>query len=227
MLKPLEEDNPQGNICPSHKEINPKTGRCIAKCPYGKVRDEEFKCVNPKKIIKQQMKDKDIEQLSSKLLVVEDNETQPQKECPDNKEINPKTGRCIAKCPDDKVRDEEFKCVNPKKVFKQKMKTTTTDAVDAAPEQQLRPLLEHQMAPSLFVEEEDKMPPQKECPDNKEMNPKTGRCIAKCPEGKVRDAEFICVNKKKLTKKLGLHSPALNKTKKQSPMLPIFDIENN
>jgi hypothetical protein len=224
-LKPLNPDKPPGNICPDYKEINPKTGRCIAKCPDGKVRDDEFKCVNPKKVFKQ-MTAAPEQQLKQSLVPAPEDKINYQKECPDNKEINPKTGRCIAKCPDGKVRDDEFKCVNPKKVFKQ---------MTAAPELQLRQLLEQPIVPVPDPEPlpslEDKIKYQKECPDNKEINPKTGRCIAKCQDGKVRDNEFRCVSKKKLTKKIGVNSksnsPALTKTKKQAPILPMFDIEDN
>jgi hypothetical protein len=31
--------------------------------------------------------------------------------CPDNKEINPRTRRCVAKCKDKYVRDANFKCI--------------------------------------------------------------------------------------------------------------------
>lgn len=32
-----------------------------------------------------------------------------------------------------------------------------------------------------------------ECPPNKERNPKTGRCVKKCPPGKERDKTGRCV----------------------------------
>ena len=32
------------NLCPSDKEFNPLTKRCIKKCKPGYARDEQFKC---------------------------------------------------------------------------------------------------------------------------------------------------------------------------------------
>jgi hypothetical protein len=34
---------------------------------------------------------------------------------------------------------------------------------------------------------------EKKCPDGKERNPKTHRCIKKCKSGYVRDKDFKCV----------------------------------
>jgi hypothetical protein len=31
------------------------------------------------------------------------------------------------------------------------------------------------------------------CPEDKERNPKTGRCVAKCKPGYTRDADFKCI----------------------------------
>ena len=35
------------------------------------------------------------------------------------------------------------------------------------------------------------------CKDDEEINPETGRCRKKCPEGKVRNEKGNCVNAKK------------------------------
>ena len=45
------------------------------------------------------------------LLSKEQQKTQKIKSCPGTKELNPKTNRCIAKCKDGYVRDDDFKCV--------------------------------------------------------------------------------------------------------------------
>ena len=71
--------------CPPEKEINPSTNRCVKKCPEGKHRNDQFKCVN--------------------------NTAKAKPKCPPEKEINPATNRCVKKCPEGKHRNEQFKCV--------------------------------------------------------------------------------------------------------------------
>jgi hypothetical protein len=82
--------------CPENKERNPKTGRCIAKCKPGYVRNEDFKCVKIK--VHREVVDK------------------ATLECPEGKERNPKTRRCVAKCKPGYVRNSDFKCVKNKTV---------------------------------------------------------------------------------------------------------------
>ena len=43
------------------------------------------------------------------------NKTQKKKECGENKELNPKTNRCVNKCKSGYVRDADFKCKKNKK----------------------------------------------------------------------------------------------------------------
>ena len=43
------------------------------------------------------------------------------------------------------------------------------------------------------------------CPEGKERNPATGRCVKACPEGKKRNAEFKCVKDKTVVES---HCPA-------------------
>jgi serine/threonine protein kinase len=76
--------------CEEGKERNPKTGRCINKCPRGKKRDTAFKCV----------KDKDMERDTP---------------CPRGKERNPRTKRCVNKCKSGYERNAEFKCTKTRK----------------------------------------------------------------------------------------------------------------
>jgi serine/threonine protein kinase len=86
--------------------------------------------------------------------------------CPEGKEINPKTGRCIkikavkdinAPCPEGKERNPKTgRCIKIKAV-----KDIT--------------------AP---------------CPEGKERNPKTRRCVKKCKEGYERNANFRCIKHK-------------------------------
>ena len=90
--------------CPSDKEINPITKRCVKKCKEGYERDDKFKC----KSVSKKTKIKSVKSKSVKI-------------CPEDKELNPKTNRCVKKCPNGYLRDENFKC---KSVSKQTRKIT-------------------------------------------------------------------------------------------------------
>ena len=83
--------------CPSGKELNPNTGRCINKCKQDEVRNlDTGRCIK----IKLKLKSKD---------------------CPSGKELNPKTGRCINKCKDGEVRNTKTgKCLKIKPKLKSK-----------------------------------------------------------------------------------------------------------
>ena len=88
--------------CPSGKERNPKTRRCVTNCPEGYQRDADFKCV--KSVVEK-----------GKLVVEKGkSKTEKSKPCPSGKERNPKTRRCVTNCPEGYQRDADFKCVKPK-----------------------------------------------------------------------------------------------------------------
>lgn len=90
--------------------------------------------------------------------------------CPEGKERNPKTGRCIKiKAP--KVLDDPCppgKQRNPATGRCIKIKPVKTVKSDTEP-----------------------------CPAGKERNPKTRRCVNKCKDGYARDANFRCTKKKR------------------------------
>lgn len=96
--------------CPAGKERNPKTKRCINNCKEGYTRDIDFKC----KRNKTQKKVKEVINLvtteSLKTIPLTKSKTQKMKECPEGKELNPKTNRCIINCKSGYVRDANFKC---------------------------------------------------------------------------------------------------------------------
>jgi len=105
--------------CPAGKEHNPKTQRCVNICKDGYSRDGDFKC----KKNKTQKKKKEIIDLVStesdpvKIIYHKspDNKTLPKKKCTEEKELNPKTNRCVNKCKDGYSRDIEFNCKKDKK----------------------------------------------------------------------------------------------------------------
>ena len=93
-----------------------------------------------------------------------------EKECPEGKEINPVTKRCVNVCKDGQVRNPETgKCVAS-------TKKTKTEPKKAEP----------------------KGAKEKECPEGKEINPVTKRCVNVCKDGQVRNPETgKCVAAKK------------------------------
>jgi hypothetical protein len=70
--------------CPSDKEFNPFTKRCVKKCKTEYTRNPQFKCQKTRK-------------LTNKL-------------CPEDKELNPFTKRCVKKCKTGYTRNEKFVC---------------------------------------------------------------------------------------------------------------------
>ena len=89
--------------CPTNKEFNPITQRCVKKCKEGYERNEKFKCYS---VIKKTKKNKAIK-------------PKPVKICSSDKELNPNTNRCVKKCKEGYERNEKFhkftKCYSTKK----------------------------------------------------------------------------------------------------------------
>ena len=104
--------------------------------------------------------------------------------CPEGKERNPKTKRCINKCKEGYARDAEFKC---KKNKTQKKKKEIVNLVSK----------ESDPVEIVYKPQNNKTQKKKECGENKELNPKTNRCINKCKSGYARDADFKCKKNKK------------------------------
>lgn len=83
--------------CPPEKPvINPKTNRCVKECNEKEERNKDFRCVKTKKKKQENNKTKK-------------NTKQSCKE--KNKELNPKTNRCVKPCEKGKVRNDKFNCV--------------------------------------------------------------------------------------------------------------------
>ena len=104
--------------------------------------------------------------------------------CPEGKERNPKTKRCINKCKEGYARDKEFKC---KKNKTQKKKKEIVNIVSK----------ESDPVEIIYKSNKNKTQKKKECAEDKELNPKTNRCINKCKSGYTRDADFKCKKNKK------------------------------
>jgi len=111
--------------------------------------------------------------------------------CPDGKERNPKTNRCIYNCKDGYARDAEFKCKKNKTQKKKKAILVDTETITFTD-------LLHQTPEKISYNAQKKQ----KCPDGKERNPKTNRCIYNCKDGYARDAEFKCKKNKTQKRKL-------------------------
>ena len=107
------------------------------------------------------------------------------KDCVAYKELNPKTNRCVKKCPPNKIRDENFHCISTKKRGRPK-KTLKIRVATPPSMPPLKPL-------------------GKICPPSKELNPLTKRCVNRCPEGQFRNAKFQCRKTKKFRIRVKKH----------------------
>ena len=157
--------------CKSDQEINPKTGRCIKKCPPGTIRSSlTGKCIKgaapaPPAPAPPAPEPEPPVMLPIKIA------SSTKKKCPQDKEINPKTGRCVKKCAPGTIRN-----LNTGKCIK--------GAAPPEPPAQPAP-----PAPPVMLPIKIASSTKKKCPQDKEINPKTGRCVKKCAPGTVRSSQ--------------------------------------
>jgi hypothetical protein len=126
--------------------------------------------------------------------------------CPEGKEINPKTGRCIQKCKEGEIRNPDTgRCIKIKPKSKdcpsgKELNPKTGRCIQKCKEGEIR---NPDTGRCIKIK-----PKSKDCPSGKELNPKTGRCINKCKEGEVRNPETgKCIKIKKVSPKI---SPKLS-----------------
>jgi len=125
------------------------------------------------------------------------------KDCPEGKEINPITGRCVKKCKNDEKRDlKKGKCV--------KIKLKNKDCPEG---KEINPITGRCVKKCKNDEKRDLKKGKcvkiklknKDCPEGKEINPITGRCVKKCKNDEKRDLKKgkcmkIKLNNKRITK---------------------------
>lgn len=135
--------------CPKGFTRDPKDGRCVP------LFEREISEIPKKEVVKRVTIERKPLPKQSKTA-----------ECPDGKEVNPLTGRCVQKCKANQIRNTSTgRCIlnrnvkdNEKRVNKKKVSF--------------------------------------ECPPEKEMNPATNRCVNKCKEHQYRNPDTRrCVNK--------------------------------
>jgi serine/threonine protein kinase len=111
--------------------------------------------------------------------------------CPEGKERNPSTMRCVKACPEGKKRNQQFKCVKAEESecpAGKERNPKTRRCVTVCPKGKKRNG-EFKCVKDVAV--------STECPDGKERNPKTRRCVNKCKSGYERNSEFKCVKTRK------------------------------
>ena len=91
--------------CPPTKPIyNPNTNRCLMECKDGYIRNNDYKCVVNKSLIKKKSKKITKKSSSSKM-------SKKTLCASKNMDYNPKTRRCNKKCKSGETRNNKFKCV--------------------------------------------------------------------------------------------------------------------
>ena len=99
--------------CPPHKPtLNPSTNRCVADCKTGFIRNKSFRCVKMN-LAKDNSNKKSASVTQKKHYAsIVDSSSTKRKLCEKiNKEYNHITKRCNVKCPKNKTRNSQFKCV--------------------------------------------------------------------------------------------------------------------
>ena len=179
--------------CPPDKKLNPKTNRCNKKCEPGFVRDSNFKCIKSPIILDYDEEDENepIKETPKKETPKDTPKETPKKEtpkkhCPPDKELNPRTNRCNKKCEPGFVRDSNFKCIKSPIIL---------DYDEEHEDEPMKDIPIKEVTPKDTPKEDIQM---KECPPDKELNPKTNRCNKKCEPGFVRDSNFKCSKKNKV-----------------------------
>ena len=132
--------------------------------------------------------------------------------CPEGKEINPVTGRCVNICVDGKVRDPVTgicKTIKIEKIAKVKKVVIVPKVVK--PEEEIIPDVPDDV-PKVVKPEEEIIPDVPDdvkvvkiknvkCPEGKEVNPLTGRFVNKCKDDEERDTKTGKCKKKLKNKK--------------------------
>lgn len=120
------------------------------------------------------------------------------RKCPSSKpDYNPKTKKCVAKCKDNKVRNENFRCVTkknssilkPQNEIPQNNNSTRTRSAS------------YSRMPN------NRINTTKKCSPDKILNPNTNRCVKKCKPNQMRNKDFRCVSNKNKKTKIVVRNP--------------------
>jgi serine/threonine protein kinase len=114
-------------------------------------------------------------------------------QCPEGKELNPKTNRCINTCKDGFERNDKFLC---RKKKSQKNKSQKNKSQKKCPTgKELNPNTNqcNKTCKHGYKRDNKFKCVREECPTGTELNTKTNRCNKTCKTGYKRDNKFNCV----------------------------------
>jgi hypothetical protein len=104
-----------------------------------------------------------------------------------NKELHPKTRKCVNKCNPGKSRNKDFRCTKTKSTTAKKTLSPEPNTAKKTPSPAAK-----KKAGDIDCEK-----------INKELHPKTRKCVNKCNPGKTRNADFRCTATKNAKPKPG------------------------
>ena len=121
-------------------------------------------------------------------------------DCPQGKERNPLTKRCVNKCFAGYYRNDKFKCVKNRK-NKEEKDTSCPQGKERNPltKRCVKNCLTGYYRNDKFkcVKTRKNKDTDTSCPQGKERNPLTKRCVNKCKTGYYRNDKFKCVKTRK------------------------------
>jgi len=120
--KDIDDNILKTNCEKQSKDFNPKTKKCNVKCKSDFERNAEFKCVKKKypqfANLQEDVSVKDYEKKIKSIVKKKSKNKKSLKKMLDclreNKDYNPKTKRCNARCKKGETRNKDFKCVTIK-----------------------------------------------------------------------------------------------------------------
>jgi serine/threonine protein kinase len=116
------------------------------------------------------------------------------KQCGPDKDLNPKTRRCVNKCKPGYTRTANFKCRKIPQNFTLKKKKSFISPVIPYISPVISPVINNisNTIPSSnqYIHKITDFVIQ--CGPDKDLNPKTKRCVKKCQSGYTRNADFKC-----------------------------------
>lgn len=119
--------------------------------------------------------------------------------CSEGKEINPITKRCVKKCAPGFERNVKFRCVKTKtKKIKSKSRSRSKTRSVRTASTEKRPISTKNTSTLVASTKKNTstlVASMKRCPEGKEINPRTNRCIKQCALGFRRNAKFQCRKK--------------------------------
>lgn len=109
------------------------------------------------------------------------------RKCPSSKpDYNPKTKKCVAKCKDNKVRNENFRCVTKKNSSNLKPQNEIPQSMNST----------RRRSASYSRKPNNRNNTTKKCRPDQILNPNTNRCVKRCKPNQMRNKDFRCVSKK-------------------------------